>query len=243
MSKIEICLSPELIHLHDLKDKIVVVVDIFRATSTMITGLANQVKSITPVAGLEACRSMKSEGYVIAGERNGHTAEGFELGNSPLSYLDNAFQGKKIAVTTTNGTLAIEKSKKEAKEVLIGAFLNLKATADYLIDKNKDVVIHCAGWKGMFNLEDSLYAGALVDSLSAHFTFDCDGAIAMKTLYDQHRHDLKGFLSQASHAKRLQNHNIEADIDFCLTLDKYHLVGKLDGEELVPINMPTQKTV
>ncbi len=132
MKKIEICLSPELIRLHDLKGKIVVVVDIFRATSTMVTGLANAVQSITPIAGLESCRTMKEEGYIIAGERNGHTAEGFELGNSPLSYLDNAFEGKKIAVTTTNGTLAIELSKKDADEVILGAFLNLQ-----IIWKNK----------------------------------------------------------------------------------------------------------
>ncbi|GAB3646838.1 2-phosphosulfolactate phosphatase family protein [Echinicola sediminis] len=233
MNKIEICLSPELIHLHDLKDKIVVVVDIFRATSTMVTGLANKVHSITPVAGLETCRAMKANGYVIAGERNGQTAEGFELGNSPLSYLNNAYEGKKIAVTTTNGTLTIEKSKKDAAEVLIGAFLNLQATADYLVQKGKDVIIHCAGWKGMFNLEDSLYAGALVSVLSAQFVYDCDGAIAMKALYEENKNDLKGFLSQASHAKRLQNHNIEADIDFCLTLDKYDFIGKLKGDELV----------
>ncbi len=235
MSKIEVCLSPELIHLHDLTDKIVVVVDIFRATSTMVTGLANNVASITPVAGLETCRSMKEQGYIIAGERNGKTAEGFQLGNSPLSYLNNAFAGEKIAVTTTNGTLTIEKSKKGSAEVLIGAFLNLQATADYLANKGKDILIHCAGWKGMFNLEDSLYAGALISSLAEKFNFDCDGAIAMKALYESNKADLKGFLGQASHAKRLQNHNIEADIDFCLTLDKYNFIGKLEGEELVKV--------
>ncbi|AGA76389.1 2-phosphosulfolactate phosphatase [Echinicola vietnamensis] len=235
MNKIEVCLSPELIHLHDLHGKIVVVVDIFRATSTMVTGLANKVTSITPVAGLEACRTMKSKGYIIAGERNGQTAEGFELGNSPLSYLNNGFEGKKIAVTTTNGTLTIEKSKATADEVLIGAFLNLQATATYLAQQNKDVVIHCAGWKGMFNLEDSLYAGALVSVLDGQFEYDCDGAIAMKALFEQHKDDLKGFLSQASHAKRLQNHNIEADIDFCLTMDEFNFIGKLQGEELVKV--------
>ncbi|MDN3668198.1 2-phosphosulfolactate phosphatase [Echinicola jeungdonensis] len=242
MKKIEICLSPELIHLHDLKGKIVVVVDIFRATSTMVTGLANAVQSITPVAGLETCRAMKKEGYIIAGERNGQTAEGFELGNSPLSYLKKAYEGKKIAVTTTNGTLAIELSKKDADEVILGAFLNLQATADYLVQKNKDVVIHCAGWKGMFNLEDSLYAGALVKRLAGHFTFDCDGAIAMKSLFEQHQNNLQGFLNQASHAKRLQNHNIEADIDFCLTMDKYDLVGKLQGEALIKVNPQKETT-
>lgn len=233
MRKIEVCLSPELIHLYDLKDKIVVVVDIFRATSSMITALANGVTSITPVADLETCRSFRNRGCVIAGERNGLPAEGFELGNSPLSYLNNAYAGKHIAVTTTNGTLAIEKSKKGAAEVLIGAFLNLQATADYLGTKENDVLIHCAGWKGRFNLEDSLYAGALVSALSATHSFDCDGALAMEALYQAHKEDLSDFLNQASHAKRLQNHNIEADIDFCLTFNKYGLIGKLVNDDLV----------
>ncbi|MEX2592126.1 MAG: 2-phosphosulfolactate phosphatase [Anditalea sp.] len=233
MRNIEVCLSPELIHSFDLKDKIIVVVDIFRATSTMVTALANQVKSIIPVEDLETCRNFRNQGYIIAGERNGLPAEGFELGNSPLSYLKNAFAGRKIAVTTTNGTLAIEKSKADSAEIVLGSFLNLQATANYLSLKENDVIIHCAGWKGKFNLEDSLYAGALIEALSQSHTFDCDGALAMKTLYQATKEDLVTFLTQASHAKRLQNHHIEADIGFCLTLDKYDIVGKLIDNELV----------
>lgn len=233
MGKIEVCLSPELIHLYDLNNKTVVVVDIFRATSTMVTGLANQVQSITPVADLETCRNFRNQGYVIAGERDGLPAEGFELGNSPLSYLQNAYAGKKIAVTTTNGTLAIEKSRPGSKEILIGAFLNLQATANYLSDLENDVLIHCAGWKGRFNLEDSLYAGALVEALGKTHTYDCDSALGMMSLYQAAKDDLFAFISRASHAKRLQNHQMDADINFCLTLDKYDIVGKLVDEELV----------
>lgn len=238
MRKIEVCLSPKLIHLYDLQDKIVVVVDIFRATSTMITALANGVKAITPVADLETCRDFKNRNYVIAGERNGLPAEGFELGNSPLSYLDHAYKGRHIAVTTTNGTLAIEKSKEGAAEVLIGAFLNLQATADYLAGKDNDILIHCAGWKGRFNLEDSLYAGALTSVLSQSHNYDCDGALAMEALYEANKADLTAFLNQASHAKRLQNHNIEADIDFCLSFNQYNLIGKLVNDELVAEAIP-----
>lgn len=232
MRKIEVCLSPDLIHLYNLKDKIVVVVDIFRATSTMVTALANGVNSIIPVADLEVCRSYKNRGYIIAGERNGMPAEGFQLGNSPLSYVENAHAGANIALTTTNGTLAIEKSKEGSEEVLIGAFLNLKATADYLSVKENNVLIHCAGWKGKFNLEDSLFAGALVAALSGSHGFDCDGALAMEALYQAHQDDLRTFLNQASHAKRLQNHKIEEDIDFCLRLNEYPIVGKLIEGEL-----------
>jgi 2-phosphosulfolactate phosphatase len=234
MRKVEICFSPELIHLYSLKGKIVVVVDIFRATSTMVAALANGILEIRTFADLEECRQMSDQGYLIAGERNGAITEGFELGNSPLAYLNDAYAGQKLAMTTTNGTLAISKSS-EADEIVIGAFPNLSATVTYLQTQDKDVLIHCSGWKGMFNLEDSLYAGALAKSLEATHEAAEDGALAMKALYEKEGHDLKGFLSQASHAKRLQNYNIVSDIDFCLTLDLYDLVAKLDNNQSLRI--------
>lgn len=236
MKKIEVCFTPSLIHHHDLTGKIIVVVDIFRASTTIVTALANGVSSMLPVADLESCRLHAAEGYIIAGERNGVAVEGFTLGNSPLSYLNEAFANKKIAMTTTNGTLAIEKSKPGSAEILVGAFINLKATIAYLQKKENDVLIHCAGWKGKFNLEDSLYAGALMDGLAESHGTECDGAIAMRSLFLQNKDDIAHFLQQASHAKRLQNHNIEADIDFCLSMDLYDIVVKLEGNELIKVS-------
>ncbi|TDQ18416.1 2-phosphosulfolactate phosphatase [Algoriphagus boseongensis] len=229
MNHIEVCFSPDLIHLHELEGKIVVVVDIFRATSTMVAALANGVKEILPFADLESCRAMESKGFKIAGERNGHTAPGFELGNSPVAFLSGNYSGIRLAMTTTNGTQAIDKSQ-GAAEILIGAFPNLEATVAFIQAKGKDVLVHCAGWKGRFNLEDSLYAGALVKSLESTHLADEDGALAMKSLFEREGHQLKTYLSQASHAKRLQNHGIDADIDFCLTLDLYDLVVKVNEE-------------
>ena len=232
MRKIETCLSPELIHLYDVEGKNVVIVDIFRATSTIISALANGVSCVVPFYSLEECRRMKNKGYVIAGERDGKTAEGFELGNSPLAFLNGRYRDKKIAMTTTNGTLAIEKSKEKANNIIIGSFLNLKATADYLNSKEEDIFILCAGWKGKFNLEDSLFAGALGNLLKNRFSTDCDTTIALQSLYECHKENLKKLLSLASHAKRLQNENIEADIDFCLTLNKYSNIGLLNGDHI-----------
>lgn len=231
MRNIEVCFSPELIHLHELQGKIVVVVDIFRATSTMIAALANGIEEISTFSEYESCRKMKAVGYLIAGERNGQTVEGFDLGNSPVAFLKKDYSGQKLAMTTTNGTLAISKSS-AADEILIGAFPNLSATITYLQKQKKDVLIHCAGWKGRFNLEDSLYAGALVKSLESSHEADEDGALAMKSLFEKEGHQMKAYLSKASHAKRLQNHGIEADIDFCLTLDLYELVGKVENKKV-----------
>jgi 2-phosphosulfolactate phosphatase len=232
MRSIEVCFSPELIHLHEVTGKLVVVVDIFRATSTMVAALAHGVTEILPFADLEACRAMQSQGYLIAAERDGLTAPGFELGNSPVAYTGGAYSGRKLAMTTTNGTLAIEKSK-GAAEILIGAFPNLQATVTYIQSRDLDVLIHCAGWKGRFNLEDSLYAGALVQALGESHANREDGAIAMGSLFTQVGENLTTYLSQAAHAKRLQNHGIEADIAFCLSLNRYdQVVGVSQKGEL-----------
>ena len=232
MNSIEVCFTPELIHLHEVKGKLVVVVDIFRATSTMVAALAHGVTEILPFADLESCRAMQAQGYLIAGERDGLTAPGFELGNSPVAFLEGNYAGKKLAMTTTNGTLALDKSK-GASEILIGAFPNLQATASYIQSRNLDVLIHCAGWKGRFNLEDSLYAGALVQALSSSHANQEDGALAMSSLFSLEGGNLATYLSQASHAKRLQNHGIEDDIDFCLSLNLYEqVVGLTQKGEL-----------
>ncbi|MCM0041235.1 MAG: 2-phosphosulfolactate phosphatase [Algoriphagus sp.] len=229
MNSIEVCFTPELIHLHEVKNKLVVVVDIFRATSTMVAALTHGVTELLPFADLESCRAMEAQGYLIAGERDGLTAPGFELGNSPMAFLEGKYAGKKLALTTTNGTLAIEKSK-GAAQILIGAFPNLQATASYIQSRNLDVLIHCAGWKGRFNLEDSLYAGALVQALSGSHANQEDGALAMSSLFTQASGNLAAYLAQASHAKRLQNNGIEADIAFCLTLNRYKQVVGLAGD-------------
>jgi 2-phosphosulfolactate phosphatase len=232
MRSIEVCFSPELIHLYEVTGKLVVVVDIFRATSTMVAALAHGVTEILPFADLEACRAMQSQGYLIAAERDGLTAPGFELGNSPVAYTDGAYAGRKLAMTTTNGTLAIEKSK-GAAEILIGAFPNLQATVTYIQSRDLDVLIHCAGWKGRFNLEDSLYAGALVQALGESHANREDGSIAMESLFTQVGGNLVTYLSQAAHAKRLQNHGIEGDIAFCLSLNLYdQVVGVSKNGEL-----------
>lgn len=230
MKTIETCISPDLLDLHELANKTVIVVDIFRASSTMVTALSNGVNSIVPVKDLDQCKSYKKSGWLIAGERNGKQADGFDLGNSPLAYLDQAFAGQNVAMTTTNGTRAISLAREQASEVLIGSFLNLQATVDYLQTSTNDVLVLCAGWKGKFNLEDSLYAGAL--SLLLGWDHDCDATLGMEALYQQVGGDLQGFLQKASHAKRLQNHDLDKDIDFCLELNQFNSVVYLSKEGL-----------
>lgn len=232
MPKVEVCLSPELIQLFDLKGKIVVVTDILRATSCMTTGIASGVAQIKPVATLEECSALKKEGYFTAAERNGNKVDGFDIGNSPYSYMEKRFEAKKIATTTTNGTLAITKSTK-ADEVIIGSFLNLSSVANYLIIEGKDVVIHCAGWKGNYSLEDTLFAGALFEKLQQDFESADDATFSAFTIFQSAKHSLLDTILGSSHAKRLEKHNIRKDIELCCTIDKYDVVPVLKNGVLV----------
>jgi 2-phosphosulfolactate phosphatase len=232
MKGIDVCLSPDLMHLYPVHDRTVVVVDILRATSCMTTAFAHDIESITPFAKLEDCLSMKPKGYFTAGERDGKKVDGFDLGNSPFEYMEPSLKGKKIAFTTTNGTQAIAKSD-GAREIIIGSFLNLSAVADYLLHGENSVLVVCAGWKGKVNLEDTLFAGALVELLKEHIEPDCDAPLAAQHLYNQAKSNMVYFLKNSSHVKRLAKLNIHKDIEFCLTPDQYALVPRLQNSTLI----------
>jgi 2-phosphosulfolactate phosphatase len=228
MRKIDVCLSPDLMHLYSVTDKTIVVVDILRATSCMTTAFAHGIECIAPFAQLDECLAMKAKGYFTAGERNGEKVEGFDLGNSPFEYMNPNLKGKKIAFTTTNGTLAIAKSK-GAKEIIIGSFLNLSSVVDYLLNSPNQVLVVCAGWKGKVNLEDTLFAGALVEQLKNHIEPDCDAPLAAQRLYNLAKENMVEFLKDSSHVKRLNRLDIHKDIEFCLTSNLYQIVPVLDN--------------
>jgi 2-phosphosulfolactate phosphatase len=229
---IDVCHSPELLHLYDLSNSVVVVIDILRATSCMTTALANGVEQIIPVASLEECKALQEQGYLAAAERNGMMAEGFDLGNSPFSYMEERVKGKTIAMTTTNGTLAISRSL-AAQRVMVGSFLNITYLANYLLAQPYHVLLVCAGWKGKVNLEDTLFAGAVISRLQQAFVPDTDAAYMALSLYEAHRDNLLAVVKQSQHARRLNNLDVHKDIEFCLQEDVYNVVPVLKGNSLV----------
>lgn len=231
MNHVEVCLTPELINQFDLKNKIVVAVDIFRATSCMVTGMAHGVEAIYPVATVDDCFKMGTEkGMITAGERGGAKIDGFDIGNSPYEYMKSEFQDKSIVVTTTNGTKTILASL-EADQILIGAFLNLKALADYISTSHKDVIVHCAGWKGTVNLEDTLFAGALIDEIKSSHHASGDSALIAQELFHANSNDLLGISKRSSHAKRLATFGIGKDIEFCMNESLYSVLPEFkDGK-------------
>jgi 2-phosphosulfolactate phosphatase len=233
MRTIDVCLTPDLMHLYKVHDRTVVVVDILRATSCMTTALAHGISGIVPVASLQEGLALKSDNVFTAGERDGKKVEGFDLGNSPFEYMQEFLKGKTISFTTTNGTQAIVKSQ-GALEIIIGSFLNLTTVVDYLKKNGNNILVVCAGWKGKFNLEDTLFAGALVELLVDDVEPECDAPLAAKQLYNSAKHNMLDFLKDSSHVKRLARLGIQKDIAFCLTPDLYNVMPILKDGMLVP---------
>ena len=238
MPEVEVCFSPNVYPLFHKDNAIVVVIDVLRATSAITTAFYNGVSKMIPVATIEEALRYKTQGMIVAAERNGEVVEGFDLGNSPFGYMNAKVKGKTIAITTTNGTQAIEAAK-NAKTVIIGSFLNLDLIIDYLKTENRDVVLLCAGWKNKFNLEDTLFAGAVADALiSKHqYTTACDSAIAAEQLYHLAKHDIYQFLSLSSHRNRLQKLNLERDIKYCLTPNQCPVIPIMENGSLVKLQL------
>jgi 2-phosphosulfolactate phosphatase len=231
--KVEVCFSPALfpVYFQD-KNCAVVVIDVFRATSAICSAIDNGVTGVIPVATIEEAYEYKEKGFLVGAERQAEVVEGFDFGNSPITFKSGKFSGKDIVLTTTNGTKAIELAK-EASHVVIGSFANLDAVCEYLERLDKDVILFCAGWKDRFNLEDTLFAGAVVEKLAENLRFADlqDSAIASKDLYLRAKNDLFGFLSESSHRKRLSKLNLEEDILYCLKLNQSKNVPVLiDGK-------------
>jgi len=235
LNKVEVCFSPPLFDLFAKKESIVVVVDVFRATSAMVTAFQHGAKSFIPVSTIKEAKELSEQGFLAGGERNGEVVKGFEFGNSPFSYMNDNIRGRDIALTTTNGTRAINIAAKGVDTVLIGSFLNLQALADYLKTQERDVIIFCAGWKDRFNMEDSLFAGALTMLLltSGKFESECDSANASSLVYRTARKNLKRFLANCSHRKRLGHLNLEKDVEYCLQTDTTDVIPVLKDGRLV----------
>lgn len=236
MPEVEVCFSPNVYPLFHKDNAIVVVIDILRATSAITTAFYNGVSKMIPVATVEEAKSYKDQGLIVAAERNGEIVEGFDLGNSPFGYMNSKVKGKTIAITTTNGTQAIEAAR-NASKVIVGSFLNLDVIIEYLKNEQKDVLLLCAGWKNKFNLEDTLFAGAVADSLISKYDFktSCDSAIAAGQLYHLAKHDLYEFLSHSSHRNRLQKLNLERDIRYCLTPNQCPVIPVMENGALLKL--------
>ena len=233
-------LSPSLLHLYDVSSSIVVIIDVLRATSTIATALYNGAGSVIPVETVEECIQIgKQTGGITAGERDGQVAEGLKYGNSPFEYPPNFIKGNTLVLTTTNGTRLLHMAlDKNARSVITGSFGNLSAVCDYLIAQKQNVILGCAAWKDRINLEDTLFAGAVVHTIRNHFSINCDSSQIAASLYHEAKEDLFEYLKakNASHFHRLQSFGLEKDIRYCLTIDNANVLIIYEDGKLVVRN-------
>jgi 2-phosphosulfolactate phosphatase len=231
--KIEVCFSPALFSDYRNEAAIVVIVDILRATSAIVTAFMNGVKTIIPVATLEEARNYKEEGYLVAAERDGIVRDFADFGNSPYNFRREIIEGKDIVYSTTNGTHCIALARDHYR-VLIGAYLNLDALVDYILREERDLLILCAGWKNKFNLEDSLFAGALAEKVlkSDRYTTVCDSTHASMDLWNLARHSMMDYIEKAAQRHRLRKNKLDDVLEYCHTLNLTGMIPALKDNYL-----------
>jgi 2-phosphosulfolactate phosphatase len=217
---LETCFSPALYEADLHADSIVVIIDILRATSAICTAFANGADSIIPVAGIEEAREYKNRGYLVAAERDGYVLDFADFGNSPFNFTREKVEGKTIVYSTTNGT-GIIRMASSAGYIVIGSFLNISALAKWIISRDNNVILFCAGWKNRFSLEDTICAGALAEKLmsSSLYSTICDSTLAALDLWSLAKDDLPGYIEKAAQRSRLRDKKLDDCIPFCLTSD------------------------
>ena len=236
MRRLNVCLTSDLFHHYDEGNKLVLVVDILRATSVISTAFHYGISELIPVSSVEQAKQyMNKEGYIVAAERNAEPIEGIPLGNSPFQYMNDDVNNKRLVLTTTNGTKSIKLASKH--EVISASFVNQDAVYNFIMKSKKDVVVLCSGWKGLVNMEDSIFAGILSDKLlkTNEFQSQCDSVLASVAIKRDAGNDLFSYLEDSAHRNRLKHLNMEADTKFCLNPTfKSSIIPILKNGKLIP---------
>lgn len=220
-----VCLAPPLLRPETLTDQTVVVVDVLRATTSMLVALQAGATHIRPVSAPEDLAALRDYGYLTAAERDGSALPGFDFGNSPQSFNVAHLSGRNLAMSTTNGTAALHAAA-SAAEVLIGAFANLSALGRYLLTHQRPVTVLCAGWKGDVNLEDTAFAGALLEGLAPIFSPGNEAANLAHAAYREFRRRPVATLLRSVHRRRIRAIGAEQDVRFALQVDTCPLLAR-----------------
>jgi len=220
---------------------VIVVIDVLRCCSTIVTALANAAEGVIPTKTVKEARVLhkKHPEFILAGERGGIKLKGFDLGNSPLEFSPQKVKGRHIILTTTSGSKAIILSK-NAKHVFTGAFLNAEATAKAALKiaerEETGISLISAGTDGRFSLEDFICAGAIAESFPAYNIEHSDAVLAALLAFQQARQSLERAIQSGCHARYLISQGFEEDVKFCSQLNVFNLVPFLNGETVVPLN-------
>lgn len=227
MKDIEVVLSMPLFH-HRLirNNSIAVVIDVLRATTSIISALENGVKSIIPVSSVAEAEVMKHEGYILAAEEDGKQLPIADYNISADQYWKNDLSSKEIVYCAINGTKAFRLTREEADKVVVGAFTNLSAMTSYLLDQDKNILLVCAGNQNLISLEDQLCAGAFAEKLleSGKFNNYCDSVTASVDLWKQAKNDLKSYSEKLNHRHRLPKVLNQEVLDYTFTPDSSEII-------------------
>lgn len=215
--KIDLIISCEDIKENKIQDKVVVVIDMLRATTVIVTAIKNGCSKVIPLLTVEEAVEISKgsdEDYILGGERRAMKIDGFNCSNSPLEYAENVVKDKTILITTTNGTRAI-KGSSSAKTILIGAMINGRAVAEKLAELNEDVVFVNAGTYGQFSMDDFICSGYIIDCiLSKREAELTDIAFTAHHSYEAHE-DIFSFIKGARHYNVLMELGLEKDLEYC----------------------------
>lgn len=217
--------------------KTTVVIDVLRASSTIVTALTNSAKEVIPVATVEFAVKVSGGMFggqtLLGGERNTRMIEGFALGNSPLEYTNERVGGKSIVFFSTNGTKAIVKAK-FSSSLLVCSFNNITAVAENLARSNENMEVLCAGNNNFFSLEDAVCAGMLIAELRKNKkkVEMSDSAVAAVVLYERFGANVHRLLRNTEHGKLLLANGFADDIEYCAALNITETIPYFDGSSL-----------
>lgn len=213
MASIEAVALPDQLVDGQLRGKIAIVIDVLRATTTIVEALSNGARSVIPVVSVDSARMIAHDrsGSLLCGERGGVKPDGFMLGNSPFEYTRDRVEGVDCVLSTTNGTRALQMAQ-EAELVLIGSITNLDALSVYVQSQKLDVVLVCSGTDRMVSLEDCLCAGLIVDRLG--FNTDDSAKLMQHAVRSAVREfdGVDGAVASSYHAHRLVDLGFERDV-------------------------------
>jgi len=228
---VDICLSPALYPFYQKENDVVVVVDIFRATTTMCAAFNNGAAAIIPIADIELARKYKSEGFLVGAERKTRRVEFADFGNSPFEYSQEKVSGREIVFTTTNGTRAIDAAK-DCGRLLIGAFSNIDMLTDKCLQWGERIIILCAGWNNKVNIEDTLFGGAFVEKLSekAEVALESDAVRIALGLWKSAKDSPLDYIKNSDHYRRLIANGVESDAAYCLRQNTVSVVPYYDRD-------------
>ena len=231
MNNLETLFIPEEIKNIELAGKLVVMIDVLRASSSIVTALANGCRGFIPILSPDQAREkaqqFEKERILLGGEREGIKIEGFNLGNSPREYKREAVKDRTIIFSTTNGVKTLEMVK-GANGIIIGSFLNLQAICNYCTNYKGDILLICAGKEGKFSLEDTACAGMIINSLKDVFPVACqqesDANLTAQLLYEKFGNNILEILRKSQHGRYLESIGLGEDLKFCSQLDFFHIV-------------------